>query len=82
LDKLNKKHWNVANGGAWKPKDCVAQQRVAIMIPHRLVGIKGIMSNIVTFLATSYLENMQEIIKLWQRGIYEFIIDQKNNFSH
>jgi hypothetical protein len=46
LAKLNKKHWNVANGGAWKPKDCVAQQRVAIMIPHRLVGIKGITPNI------------------------------------
>jgi hypothetical protein len=53
LTRLNEKHWNVQMGGAWKPSECVAQQRVAILTPHRLhrqgtlnIGIKKWQTNI------------------------------------
>jgi hypothetical protein len=42
LAKLNEKHWNVTMGGAWKPEECVAQQRVAILTPHRLTDEDGV----------------------------------------
>jgi hypothetical protein len=42
MTRLNEKHWNVEMGGAWKPEECVAQQRVAILTPHRLTQTRGI----------------------------------------
>jgi hypothetical protein len=36
MEELEEKHPEVGMGGWWKPKECSAQQRVAIIVPFRL----------------------------------------------
>jgi hypothetical protein len=54
MEELEEIHPEVGMGGCWKPKECSAQQRVAIIIPYRLKTTSFMMSKICMFFKESF----------------------------
>ncbi|KAL3108928.1 hypothetical protein niasHT_011478 [Heterodera trifolii] len=52
LADTEREHPEIAKGGEWKPRTCIAQQKVAIMIPYRnrVEHLRGLLANLIPFL--------------------------------